>query len=170
MEIPRASMKKLWGAVIVTLGLTLFPATVRSQVARNPAALQRTEIFLKITTGPEGPILSATEFKLNTGKYYRMNITSDGGKDWRLEVNDLLQNSHLRLVTISGIEVHLQGMAFRAIEFDVAGTAQFSFTPVRPGVFEFSVGNVPSARGRPIGESGRAAGAVLGRFIVEAEK
>lgn len=82
---------------------------------------------------------------------------------------NLLQNSHLRVVTINEIEVHLQGMAFRAIEFDAAGSAQFSFTPIRPGTYGFSVGDVPSARGRPIGEaSAQAAGrAALGRFIVE---
>ena len=57
---------------------------------------------------------------------------------WRLEVDELLRNSHLRLVTISEIEVHLQALAFRAIEFDVAGTVQFSFTPVRPGTFPFT--------------------------------
>ena len=81
-----------------------------------------------------------------TGEYYRLNVTSDGAEPWRLEVDDLLRNSHLRLVTINGIEVHLQALAFRAIEFDVGGTVQFSFTPIRTGTFEFSVGDVPSVR------------------------
>lgn len=169
MKIPVALMKTLGGAVIATLGLTLFPATLQAQGSGKPVAPPRLELFLKITTAPDGPILSVAEFKLLAGKYYRMNISSDGGKMWRLEVNDLLQNSHLRLVTISEIEVHLQGMAFRAIEFDEAGSAQFSFTPIRPGTYEFSVRDVPSARGRPIGEAGGQAASrgAVGRFIVE---
>ena len=59
--------------------------------------------------------------------------------------------------------VHLQALAFRAIEFDVGGTAQFSFTPIRIGAFEFTVGDVPSAR-RQRGDGGRT---VTGTFTVE---
>ena len=161
-------VKTIWDAAIVTLGLTLLPIIVQPQVGGNLTAPPPLDIFLEITTGPDGPILSVTEFKLITGEYYRLNITSDGGEMWRLEVNDLLQNSHLRVVTINEIEVHLQSMVFRAIEFDVAGSAQFSFTPIRTGTHELRVGDVPTARRRRIeaGESveGRVA---IGRFIVE---
>ena len=163
MAITVTAMKTRCGAVIATLGLTLCPAPLQSQVGGNLTAGPALELFLEITTAAEGPMLSATEFKLITGDYYRLNITSDGGEQWRLEVNELLQNSHLRLVTINEIEVHLQSLAFRAIEFDVAGSAQFSFTPIRTGTYEFSVGDVPSVRQRR-GDRGRVA---LGRFIVE---
>jgi hypothetical protein len=67
---------------------------------------------------------------------------------------DLLQNSHVRVVTIAGIEVHLQGMVFRAIEFDQAGTASFSFVPIRPGTYAFTVGDNPIALGLPAGQAG----------------
>lgn len=160
MEMPTAR----WGAAIAVLGLALLPVPSEAQSSSSQGALARQELFLTISTEPDGPTLSATEFKLTAGKYYRLNITSDGGKTWRLDVSDLLQNSHLRIVTISEIEVHLQGLVFRAIEFDKAGSARFSFTPMRPGTYEFSVRGVPFgfARGRPIGEAG-----ALGRFIVE---
>ena len=168
MKIPVASRKTLWGVAIATLGLTLFPATVQPQVGGNLNAPPPLDIFLEITTGPDGPILSVTEFTLITGEYYRLNITSDGGEMWRVEVNDLLQNSHLRVVTINEIEVHLQSMTFRAIEFDVAGSAQFSFTPIRTGTHEFSVGDVPSGRRRRIEAGEQVEGRIaLGRFIVE---
>jgi hypothetical protein len=81
---------------------------------------------------------------------------------------DLLQNSHLRVLTINGIEVHLQGMVFRAIEFDRPGTASFSFTLIRPGTYKFTVGDNPIALGLAAGQAGvqdprrRAEG----RFIV----
>ena len=59
--------------------------------------------------------------------------------------------------------MHLQALAFRAIEFDVAGKAQFSFTPIRTGELEFTVGDVPSVRRRRA-DGGRT---VAGTFTVE---
>jgi hypothetical protein len=106
---------------------------------------------------------------LVTGDYYRLIVTSEGDPDWRLELPDLLQNSHLRVVTIGGIEVHLQGLVFRAIEFDQAGTASFAFVPIRPGTYRFTVGDNPIALGLPAGQAGvqdpkrRAEG----RFVVK---
>jgi hypothetical protein len=142
------------------------PAPTFAQVGGNLAAPPAVELYLEITTGENRPLLSAADFELVTGEYYRMNVSADGRADWRLEVNALLENSHLRLLTIGGIEVHLQGMGFRAIEFDVEGTAQFSFVPIRPGTYEFTVGSVPSATGRPIGSPGADERAAVGRFIV----
>ena len=142
------------------------PAAAIAQVGGNLAAPPAVELQLGITTVDGRAVLSTSEFELVTGEYYRMNVTADGRADWRLEVDALLENSHLRLLTINGIEVHLQGMAFRAIEFDVEGTVQFSFVPIRPGTYEFSVGSVPSATGRPIGSPGADERAAVGRFVV----
>ena len=149
--------------VVASCGLAFAAATAHTQVGGNLAAGPPLDIHLEIATGPDGPVLSTTEFDLVTGEYYRLNVTSDGVEPWRLEVDDLLSNSHLRIVTINGIEVHLQALAFRAIEFDVGGTAQFSFTPIRTGTFEFAVGDVPSVR-RQRADGGRTA---TGTFTVE---
>ncbi|MXZ70610.1 MAG: hypothetical protein F4Z04_03735 [Acidobacteria bacterium] len=145
------------------LTLALAAATAQAQVGGNLAAGPPLDIHLEITTSSDGPVLSTAEFDLVTGDYYRLNITSDGTESWRLEVDELLRNSHLRLVTINGIEVHLQALAFRAIEFDVGGTAQFSFTPIRTGTFGFTVGDVPSVQ-RQRADGGRT---VTGTFTVE---
>ena len=145
------------------LALALAAGDAHAQVGGNLAAGPPLDIHLEITTGPDGPVLSTTELDLITGEYYRLNVTSDGVEPWRLEVDDLLRNSHLRLVTINGIEVHLQALAFRAIEFDVGGTAQFSFAPIRTGTFGFTVGDVPSVQ-RQRADGGRT---VTGTFIVE---
>ncbi len=47
-------------------------------------------------------------------------MKSDGKVVWRVEAPTLLEQSHLRIVTIAGIEVQMQSMVFRAIEFDAA--------------------------------------------------
>ena len=162
-------MKSFMLFVIATLGLTLFPALGVSQGGGNLAAGPPLDLDLEVMTGPDGPILSVSRFELVTGEYYRLNVTSDGEQGWRLEVDELLRNSHLRIVTINGIEVHLQSLAFRAIEFDVAGTARFSFTPIRTGNYDFSVGDVPSTVRRRSEEAGRTVErrVAMGRFIVE---
>ena len=122
-----------------------------------------------IETADHRPQINPAEFHLVTGEYYRLNITSTGTTDWRLELPDLLQNSHLRVVTINGIEVHLQGMVFRALEFDEAGKASFSFTPIAPGTFAFTVGRNPIAQGLERGTAGiqEADRRAEGKFVVE---
>ena len=146
--IPTCMLLRAIVVAICGLALVLAGAAEHAQVGGNLTAGPPLDIHLEIATGSDGPVLSTTAFDLVTGEYYRLNVTSDGVEPWRLEVDELLRNSHLRLVTINGIEVHLQALAFRAIEFDVAGTAQFGFTPIRTGELEFTVGDVPSVRRR----------------------
>ena len=130
-------------------------------------------VELTITTTKEGfPSLAPSEISLNTGQYYRLNINCPDVKDdltgWRIEMPDLLRNSHLRLVTVGDIEIHLQGLSFNAIECDEIGSAHVSFVPIKPGSYQLYVGNVPSAVRRPIGEAGiqEKGNFVLSRFIV----
>lgn len=155
--------RRWWGAVVVIAGLLGAPLVSEGQVGGNLAAGPPVELALEISTRGEGPALSTGEYALVTGEYYRLTITSDGVRTWRFEAAELLQNAHLRIVTINEVEVHLQSLSFRAIEFDVAGSAQFSFTPVRTGTYEFSVGLTPSAR-RENGGDGLVR---RGRFVVE---
>ena len=152
-----------------TIALVSWAAPAYAQVGGNLAAFPPVELKLSITTTPSGPVVTPAEFELITGEYYRLNVTSEGDPDWRLELPDLLQNSHLRVVTISGIEVHLQGMVFRAIEFDYAGTASFAFVPIRPGIYRFTVGDNPIALGLPAGQAGvqDPSRRAEGRFIVK---
>lgn len=156
-------MRRLKMGMGVVAGLLVTPFVSGAQVGGNLAAGPPLDLVLEITTGDTGPVLSASGFELVTGEYYRLNVTSDGIKTWRFEATELLANSHLRVVTINEIEVHLQSLSFRALEFDVAGTAQFSFTPVRTGTFEFTVGLTPSARR----ENGGDGLDTTGRFVVE---
>ena len=128
---------------------------------------------ISIRTAEDGsPKLDPAEIHLLTAKYYRLNIHCPDVKDdisgWRIEMPELLRNAHLRLVTVGDIEVHLQGMSFNAIECDEVGSAHVSFVPIKPGRYELYVGNVPSALGRPIGESGRQQNGkfTLGHFSV----
>jgi hypothetical protein len=146
-------------------------ASAGAQVGGNLAALPAVDIHIDIVTGKDGaPVLSKTDFDLITGEYYRINFKSDGKKDWRVELPDLLQNSHLRVVTINDVEVHLQGLTFRAIEFDAKpNSASFTLTPIKPGDYQLYVGPNPLSLDRPIGEAGVQSGAktAFGKFHVK---
>ena len=134
----------------------------------NLAQYPPSKLDLTVITSEEGyPVLQPMEINLFSGKYYRLGINCPDVKDdltgWRIEMSDLLHNSHLRLVTVGDIEIHLQGLSFNAIECDEIGSAHVSFVPIKPGAFDLYVGNVPSAVGRPIGESGVQA---KGKFVI----
>ncbi len=140
----------------------------------NLAQYPPSKINLTITTARDAsPKIEPAEIRILSGKYYRLTIDCPDVRDdltgWRIEMAQLLNNAHLRLVTVGDIEIHLQGLSFNAIECDEVGSAHVSFVPIKPGTFPFYVGNVPLALGRPIGESGvQAKGeSVFGRFVVE---
>jgi hypothetical protein len=140
----------------------------------NLAQYPPTKINLTITTtSGAAPKIEPAEIQLLSGKYYRLTINCPDVRDdltgWRIEMSELLNNAHLRLVTVGDIEIHLQGLSFNAIECDEVGAAHVSFVPIKPGTFPFYVGNVPLALGRPIGESGvQAKGkSVFGKFVVQ---
>jgi hypothetical protein len=146
--------------MVLALGLA---SAAEAQVGGNLAAYPPVDVRIDITNGPDGkPVLSPQRLEMVTGEYYRLTVSSDGlGKDARneplarrVELNEFLANIHLRILTINGIEVHLQGMSFRAIELDEKGEASFTFTPIRPGEYQVYVGPNPFGLGRPAGEQG----------------
>lgn len=102
------------------------------------------DIYLEVTTGASGePVLSANEFKLAWGGYYRFNLVCSDAEDdatgFHFEAPGLMDNMHLRVVSVGDIEIYMQGLSFNAIECDDAGSARFSFHPMRKGSYEMLV-------------------------------
>ena len=160
--------------LILTTAIWIFSTLITSDESLgNLAQYPPLGKDITVTTGVDGiPLLEPKVINLLSGKYYRLNINCPDVKDdltgWRIEIQDLLRNSHLRLVTVGDIEIHLQGLSFNAIECDEIGSAHVSFVPIKPGNYELYVGNVPSALGRPMGEAGLQENGkfVLGKFKV----
>ena len=160
--------------LILTTAIWIFSTVITSDESLgNLAQYPPLGKDITVTTGVEGmPLLEPKVINLLSGKYYRLNINCPDVKDdltgWRIEMQDLLRNSHLRLVTVGDIEIHLQGLSFNAIECDEIGSAHVSFVPIKPGNYDLYVGNVPSALGRPMGEAGMQENGkfVLGKFKV----
>jgi hypothetical protein len=163
-------MSKILG-IIFSLFFSTF---VLSQSLGNLAKFPPETKEITVTTESNGmPKVEPFRISLFVGNYYRLKINCPDVKDdltgWRIEMPELLRNSHLRLVTVGDIEIHLQGLSFNAIECDEVGSAHVSFVPIKPGEFDLYVGNVPSALGRPMGESGiqEKGKFVIGKLIVQ---
>ncbi len=130
-------------AIAALAGLAL-SSTASAQESGVIASGAPQDIFLEVTTGQNGePLLSQEEFPLVLGGYYRFNFVCpdavDDATGFHLEVNDMLANAHLRVISVNDIEIYMQGMSFRAIECDEPGAARFSFHPMRRGVYDIYV-------------------------------
>ena len=138
-------IKKLLMPAAAAAGLLMLLVSSQAQEPRGViAGGGPVDLWLEVTTGPNGePILSATEFNLETGGYYRFNFVCpdvvDDATGFHFEANALVANSHIRILSVGDIEFYMQGLTFRAIECDEAGAARFSFHPMRSGVYDLYV-------------------------------
>ena len=156
--------------LLLLLALAVFSNALTAQVGGSLMQFPPQELYLEITEDAEGrPSISADEFRITTGDLYRLHISSTGRTDWRIEMDELLLNSHLRVLDVNGIEIHLQSMTFRAIEFDEPGEIWMSFVAIRPGTYPFTIGRNPRVQGLPRGTAGiqEPEFRTEGRFIVE---
>ena len=129
--------------------LLLAPSFSQIATARGNLASRPTELKLQI----KGDLtMSAKEFKLETGKYYKLAVEVEGGDEFRFMAPDMWLSAWINQVVISGIEVH--NVASPEIEFDKDGTATIYFVPVRTGRFKFYV-------------KGHEERGLAGQFIVE---
>lgn len=123
-------MNRLVAAVAATLAM----AISGSAFAAGNLASEPTTIELKIDGG--ALTFSQTEYELETGKYYKWVITSDGLEEIMIQAPDLFRNSWINQIVIDDREVHTSG-AIYGIEFDDEGTVDVFFVPIRPGNYDF---------------------------------
>ena len=95
--------------------------------------------------------MSQTEYILETGKFYRIEISSDGQEEFAWMSPDLFRNAWVNQIVVNELEVKAYGVY--SLEFDAEGTFEMTFVPIRPGRFDFWVD----------GYEGRG---MLGAFVV----
>lgn len=95
--------------------------------------------------------MSQTEYALETGKYYRIEISSDGQEEFAWMSPELFRNSWVNQIVVNDLEVKSYGVY--SLEFDAEGTFEMTFVPIRPGRYDFWVD----------GYEGRG---MLGAFVV----
>lgn len=117
-------------AALVAMGMVA-PAHGEGNLASRPERLPDTEINGVDLT------LSEHEYHLETGKYYRWRIVSDGSDEFAVKAPELFRNSWIDQVVIDDLEVKPMGLY--SVEFDDEGTIDIWFVPIRPGRYEFWV-------------------------------
>lgn len=83
---------------------------------------------------------SRKSYQLETGKYYRWRVVSDGRDEYSFRFPELSRNAWFDQVVIADKEVKPMGGVY-ALEFDAEGEIDVYFVPIRPGTYEFFVDN-----------------------------
>jgi uncharacterized cupredoxin-like copper-binding protein len=129
MQNPRG-LSGLAAAAALSLAQLTGPALAEGNLASKPVDLP--ELML---TGDLK--MSQTEYQLETGKYYRIKISSDGQEEFAWFAPELFRNSWVNQVVVNDLEVKAGGIY--SLEFDAAGTFTMTFVPIRPGKYDFYV-------------------------------
>lgn len=85
---------------------------------------------------------SKTSYMIETGKFYRWRIESDGRDEYKILAPDLFENSWIDKISIDDRAIKPAGL--HAIEFDDEGEIDIFFIAIRPGTYEFYVPNLRS--------------------------
>lgn len=89
-----------------------------------------------ITLGAGKP-LSEAPWRLQSGVYYEVEITSDGTQELALGGAEFFRAIWIDEVVINDLEV--RPMALDSFEFDDEGTIEFSFIAIKPGNYELTI-------------------------------
>lgn len=77
------------------------------------------------------------EYRLETGKSYRLKIQASGLKEYALRAPAFFENIYIRKVEAGGVEI--KGVGLNELEFEAKGEAEIFFVPIRPGKFPFFI-------------------------------
>lgn len=139
-------MKRTLAAALLSAGaLVSTPGFAEGNLAANG-----TDLTLSINT--VDLVFSQNTWELETGKYYQLDVTSDGNEEISVVAPELWRNSWIDQIVVNDLEVKTYGLY--SIEFDDAGTFNISFVPIRPGEYEIYVAGYEN-RG------------LIGKFIVK---
>ena len=123
---------KIYFSILISI-LALFSFTGAN--AEGNLATQTTTLELDI----KGDLtLEPKEFNLETGKYYKWIIRSDGIEEMMVQAPDIFRNVWVSQIVINDLEIHGSGGIY-GIEFDDEGEVEIFLVPIRPGKFEYYV-------------------------------
>jgi hypothetical protein len=86
---------------------------------------------------------SVKSYRIETGKFYRWRITSDGREEYKLLAPELMRNVWIDQIVIEDKEIKPLG-GIHALEFDDEGSIDVYFLVVRPGRYPYFIENLRS--------------------------
>ncbi len=128
-------MKIIMSAVIAAAAFVA--SSAMAQAPRGQAGLLQGVVKLPPITLSVGKPLAEKPYELEAGKYYRIEIVSDGSGELAVRGPEFFRNVWVNEVVINDIEVRPLGVD--SIEFDAEGTARISFVTIRPGTFSLFI-------------------------------
>jgi len=121
---------------ILLLAIMSFLLTYNNVVfAEGNLASQITKLNLEI----KGDLtFTPKEYTIETGKYYKWIVKSDGIEEFMIQAPDFFRNIWINQIVINDIEIHSVNQ-FYGIEFDNEGEVAIFFVPMRPGRFDYYI-------------------------------
>jgi len=105
--------------------------------AKGDLALRSKKIVLQLGSEKSDYDMSTNEIKLETGKAYRLEISSLGFKEYEFEAEEFFENIWIRKIEVEGVEIKVPSI--KEIEFDREGEIEINFVPIRTGEFDFEI-------------------------------
>jgi len=103
---------------------------------------------IELTLASGKPVYEGEAVTLESGAYYKINITSDGTAELAISGAEFFRAVWLNEVVINEIEVRPLGLD--SLEFDDEGSAEISFVAVKPGTYTL---RIPGSTGESQGVS-----------------
>ncbi|MAI76449.1 MAG: hypothetical protein CBC25_04540 [Pelagibacteraceae bacterium TMED65] len=126
--------------------------TATESFAKGDLSIRAKKLELKLGSDKSDYDMSQKVFNMETGKAYRLEISSMGFKEYELEAEEFFRNIWIRSIEIEGVE--LDAPVINEIEFEREGEIEIKFVPIRPGEYDFEIERLQSK-------------GMVGKFIVE---
>ena len=109
-----------------------FQAFAKGDLARKCEKLDE----LVLGTDEAGFKVSKSEYELETGKCYKLEIVSSGKQEYALRGPEFFRNIWLRKLEAGGMEI--KATHLYELEFEDEAEAELYFTPIRPGTYKLA--------------------------------
>ena len=120
--------------VLLFFMLLIFP---QSNFAEGDLSIRSKKLILKLGSDKSDYDMSQKVFEMETGKAYRLEISSMGFKEYEIEAEEFFRNIWIRNIEVAGIEIDTP--VIEEIEFEREGEIEIKFVPIRPGKFDFEI-------------------------------
>ncbi|WP_409525511.1 copper-binding protein [Nitrincola sp. MINF-07-Sa-05] len=123
---------------VLTLSIMLSaPAQSAGDLTQRPDRLPELTLGKLTETELLDYFMEPTEYRLETGKSYRLKVQASGLKEYALQAPGFFSSIYIRKVEAGGVEI--KGLGLSELEFEEAGEAEIFFVPIRSGEFPFYV-------------------------------
>ena len=111
-------------------------------LGKGDLAIRAKKLELKLGSEKSDYEMSQKIFEMETGKAYRLEISSMGFKEYEIEAEDFFRNIWVRGIEVEGIEIDTP--VINEIELEREGEIEIKFVPIRPGDYEFEIEGLQS--------------------------